>query len=149
MPQSQSETPSDPQSRAVAQDRLLKPVDANASEQSHHEFDAVVVCIGNYHQPNLPDVKGIDDFPGLQMHAHNYRNPAMFEGQVVIAVGASFSGTASLLPGHHSTCCKGCTVKGPCNMQCCIQTCSECGLISKQFCTAEGAVLASLLLLLQ
>lgn len=92
MPQSQSETPSDPQTQDVSQERLPKPVDANASEQSQHEFDAVVVCVGNYHQPNLPDVKGIDDFPGLQMHAHNYRNPAMFEGQVVIVVGASFSG---------------------------------------------------------
>ena len=66
--------------------------DAHAFEQSQYEFDAVVVCVGNYHQPNLPDVRGIDDFPGLQMHAHNYRSAAMFTGKTVIIVGASFSG---------------------------------------------------------
>lgn len=61
--------------------------------QSEYEFDSVVVCVGNYHQPNLPDIKGIDDFRGLQMHAHNYRSNSMFAGMRVIVVGASFSGT--------------------------------------------------------
>ena len=74
--------------------------DAHASEQSQYQFDAVVVCVGNYHQPNLPDVRGIDDFPGLQMHAHNYRSAGMFKGQVVVIVGASFSGKVSLWLQH-------------------------------------------------
>lgn len=72
-----------------------QPVQEDAHEQRQYEFDAVVICVGNYHQPNLPDVMGIDDFPGLQMHAHNYRSPAMFTGQNVIIVGASFSGQPS------------------------------------------------------
>ncbi len=57
-----------------------------------YNFDAVVVCVGNYHQPNLPEIKGMDDFKGLQMHAHNYRSSSMFAGMRVIVVGASFSG---------------------------------------------------------
>ena len=106
MPQSESQTASDSQTQHVPQDWLRRSVESNTSEQSDYEFDAVVVCVGNYHQPNLPNVKGIDDFPGLQMHAHNYRDPAMFAGQVVIVVGASFSGRASVLSGHCSTCRK-------------------------------------------
>ena len=81
-----------PQSQDASCNKLSDFADAHDAKQSHHEFDAVVVCIGNYHQPNLPDVKGIDDFPGLQMHAHNYRSAAMFTQQTVIIVGASFSG---------------------------------------------------------
>ena len=59
---------------------------------TEYDFDAVVVCVGNYHQPNLPEIKGMDDFKGLQMHAHNYRSSSMFAGMQVIVVGASFSG---------------------------------------------------------
>ena len=86
------------QTQDAARDQLPDCADGHASQQSHHEFDAVVVCVGNYHQPNLPDVKGIDDFPGLQMHAHNYRSAAMFTRQTVIVVGASFSGETLFKP---------------------------------------------------
>ncbi|EIE23106.1 FAD/NAD(P)-binding domain-containing protein [Coccomyxa subellipsoidea C-169] len=55
-------------------------------------FDAVVVAVGNYHEPNLPDVEGLDDFPGLQMHCHNFRHAERFRDQTVVVVGASFSG---------------------------------------------------------
>lgn len=34
----------------------------------------------------------MDEFEGLQMHAHNYRSNARFKGQRVIVVGSSFSG---------------------------------------------------------
>ena len=81
-----------PQSQSQHQRPSQEHIQDDAHEQSHYEFDAVVVCVGNYHQPNLPDVQGIDDFPGLQMHAHNYRDAAMFKDQNVIIVGASFSG---------------------------------------------------------
>jgi hypothetical protein len=55
-------------------------------------YDAVVVCNGHYSQPNLPDIKGMDIFPGFQMHSHNYREPDQFKDQVVLVVGASNSG---------------------------------------------------------
>lgn len=71
-----------------------------ASDAHHHDhqqedvFDAVICCVGNYHQPNLPSVDGIDSFPGLQMHAHNYRTNAIFAGKRVMVIGSSFSGTS-------------------------------------------------------
>jgi cation diffusion facilitator CzcD-associated flavoprotein CzcO len=38
----------------------------------------------------------MDQWPGLQLHSHNYRGAAQFKGQNVMVVGASFSG--KLLP---------------------------------------------------
>ncbi|CAL8465411.1 g4947 [Coccomyxa elongata] len=55
-------------------------------------FDAVVVAVGNFSEPNLPSVEGIEAFPGLQMHCHNYRHSDIFKGKRVVVVGASFSG---------------------------------------------------------
>lgn len=67
----------------------------DAASDAHEQtdiFDAVVCCVGNYHQPNLPQVDGIDSFLGLQMHAHNYRTNAIFAGKRVMVIGSSFSG---------------------------------------------------------
>eukprot|EP00877_Chromochloris_zofingiensis_P007431 jgi/Chrzof1/2941/Cz12g05080.t1 len=56
------------------------------------DFDAVISCVGNYHEPNIPGVRGLHAFPGHQLHCHNYRSAEEFEGQVVMVVGASISG---------------------------------------------------------
>lgn len=37
-------------------------------EQTTEVFDAVVSAVGNYHEPNLPDVSGIRSFPGVQVN---------------------------------------------------------------------------------
>ena len=39
-----------------------------------------------------PDIEGMESFPGLQMHCHNYRHAELFQGSRVLVVGASFSG---------------------------------------------------------
>ncbi len=75
-----------------AESRRAAESHSGPSGCTEYDFDAVVVCVGNYHQPNLPEIKGMDDFKGLQMHAHNYRSKSMFAGMQVIVVGASFSG---------------------------------------------------------
>ena len=75
-----------------AESRHAAESHSGSSGCTEYKFDAVVVCVGNYHQPNLPEIKGMDDFRGLQMHAHNYRSSSMFAGMRVIVVGASFSG---------------------------------------------------------
>ena len=46
------------------------------------DYNAVVVCNGHYSEPNLPDIAGMDAFPGLQIHSHNYRAPQQFKDQV-------------------------------------------------------------------
>lgn len=46
-------------------------------------YDAVVSAVGNYHEPNLPDVVGIDTYPGEQLHCHSYRSNDRFAGKTV------------------------------------------------------------------
>ncbi|XP_038876860.1 flavin-containing monooxygenase FMO GS-OX-like 3 isoform X4 [Benincasa hispida] len=41
-------------------------------------FDAVVVCVGNFSQPRVAEIPGIDGWPGVQVHSHNYRDPEPF-----------------------------------------------------------------------
>ena len=48
----------DQQPRATSTDSLIW------QETAAEVFDAIVSAVGNYHEPNLPDVDGIEAFPG-------------------------------------------------------------------------------------
>ncbi|PIA39492.1 hypothetical protein AQUCO_02600146v1 [Aquilegia coerulea] len=64
------------------------------SEKVNEEvFDAVVVAIGHYSHPRLPNIKGMDTWKRKQMHSHIYRVPQPFCNEVVVVVGNSLSGT--------------------------------------------------------
>lgn len=56
-------------------------------------YDFAVVANGHHTVPVLPSISGQEAFPGLVMHAHNYRTPAPFAGQTVVVLGAASSGT--------------------------------------------------------
>ena len=56
------------------------------------DADAVIVCNGHYSEPSLPAIPGMTDFPGRQMHTHNYRTNRAFAGLRVCVVGAQASG---------------------------------------------------------
>ncbi|KAE8693783.1 repetitive proline-rich cell wall protein 1-like [Hibiscus syriacus] len=56
-------------------------------ESKEESFKAVVICNGNESEPNVADFPGIDTWPGLQMHSHNYRTPEAFENKIVILIG--------------------------------------------------------------
>lgn len=51
----------------------------------------------------MPDLPGMDCFPGRQLHSHNFRTPTAFAGQTVMVVGASFSGMPFHLAAARST----------------------------------------------
>ena len=65
---------------------------APQAELHSQVFDAVLVCNGHYTEPNLPQLPGAQEFPGLLMHSHNYRQADAFKRQHVAVVGASYSG---------------------------------------------------------
>ncbi|KAG5538623.1 hypothetical protein RHGRI_019251 [Rhododendron griersonianum] len=46
------------------------------------EFQAVVVCTGHYAEPIVANLPGIEQWPGKQLHSHNYRVPDPFQNQV-------------------------------------------------------------------
>ncbi|KAK6142952.1 hypothetical protein DH2020_023300 [Rehmannia glutinosa] len=58
-------------------------------------FDAVVVCVGHHTQPRLAEfpvfmlqkLQGMENWPGKQIHSHNYRVPEPFQDQIVVVIG--------------------------------------------------------------
>ena len=56
------------------------------------DFDAVAVCNGHYHEPEIPELPGIDRFTGRVVHSRDYREPSPFAGQHVVLWGAKSSG---------------------------------------------------------
>lgn len=62
------------------------------SGETHTEtFDQVIVASGHFSYPNMPEVPGIDTFPGAVMHAHDFRGAEGFEGRDVLVIGSSYS----------------------------------------------------------
>ncbi|XVF73436.1 hypothetical protein PTKIN_Ptkin12aG0201700 [Pterospermum kingtungense] len=56
-------------------------------ESKEEVFDAVVICNGKHTVPKVAEFSGIDAWPGLQMHSHNYRTPEQFEDKIVVLIG--------------------------------------------------------------
>ncbi|XP_014275823.2 uncharacterized protein [Halyomorpha halys] len=66
--------------------------DLPKQEETSSVFDAVMICNGHYHTPIYAELKGIESFPGEQLHSHDYRDPEKFTGKRVVVVGAGPSG---------------------------------------------------------
>lgn len=50
-------------------------------------FDEVIVSTGHFSFPNVPDIAGIETFPGEVIHAHEFRGAERFAGQRLLLVG--------------------------------------------------------------
>ncbi|GAB2274134.1 hypothetical protein Dimus_008906 [Dionaea muscipula] len=90
------------------------------------KYDAVVVCNGHHTEPRIAEIPGINQWPGRQIHSHNYRVPEPYRDQVAVLIGSSESavdisreiatvakevhvaarsmpeGSFGKLPGHHN-----------------------------------------------
>ncbi|XP_043463651.1 flavin-containing monooxygenase FMO GS-OX-like 2 [Leptopilina heterotoma] len=71
----------------------VKIKDLNTMEIVCKEYDAIMVCTGNYSRPNIPIVSGIENFPGQILHSHTYRKPEEFIGKNILIFGSAFSAT--------------------------------------------------------
>lgn len=60
-------------------------------EQETDIFDYVVVATGHFSTPNMPYFKGVEDFPGRVLHAHDFRDALEFENKDVLMIGSSYS----------------------------------------------------------
>lgn len=58
-------------------------------------FTDVIVCNGHHWDKRWPEpaFPGADTFEGIQMHAHDYRTPEIFEGKRVLVLGIGNSAT--------------------------------------------------------
>ncbi|XP_015930594.2 uncharacterized protein [Parasteatoda tepidariorum] len=66
--------------------------DVLTKEKEDKMYDAVMVCNGCQNVPNVPEIPGLNDFQGILMHSHAYRENAPFKDLKVVILGASFSG---------------------------------------------------------
>ncbi|KAM3924888.1 uncharacterized protein RB166_008259 [Leptodactylus fuscus] len=67
-------------------------VSSTQEEVVLEKFDAVMVCVGHYSQPYIPDINGIKDFQGQVLHSHFYRYPEVFSSRSVVVLGSGPSG---------------------------------------------------------
>lgn len=68
---------------------IFDDLEKNRTFEEH--FDYLVVGTGHFSTPNLPYFKGIDDFPGTVMHAHDFRGADQFKDKKLLLVGSSYS----------------------------------------------------------
>ena len=62
-----------------------------------------MVCNGHYSVPVVPNIPGIEFFPGKIIHSHNYRHPEDFQGEKIVILGGGASGTDIMLElCHHA-----------------------------------------------
>ena len=54
-------------------------------------FDYLVVATGHFSTPNMPYFEGVQDFPGIIMHAHDFRGADQFKDKDVLLIGSSYS----------------------------------------------------------
>ncbi|KZV45324.1 flavin-containing monooxygenase FMO GS-OX-like 4 [Dorcoceras hygrometricum] len=72
--------------------------------ESGDVYDAVVVCNGHHTEPRIAEIpawnfdcrshlkhSGIDEWPGKQIHSHNYRVPEPYRDQIVVLIGSAAS----------------------------------------------------------
>ncbi|KAK4353987.1 hypothetical protein RND71_026181 [Anisodus tanguticus] len=77
----------------VAQVENRWVVESKTDELSSGEvFDSVVICNGHYTIPRVANIPGINNWPGKQIHSHNYRVPEPFNDQIVVVIGDGPSG---------------------------------------------------------
>jgi putative flavoprotein involved in K+ transport len=74
---------------SVTRDRELFAVQSDGGQVYHAR--SVIAATGAFHRPYLPQLPGQDAFRGTVLHAFAYRDPAPFQGQRVIVVGAGNS----------------------------------------------------------
>lgn len=75
----------------VTQKFTVTVMNHKTEEQETEEFDYVVVATGHFSTPNMPYVKGLEEFPGRVMHAHDFRDALEFKDKDLLLVGGSYS----------------------------------------------------------
>ncbi|GAA4376733.1 NAD(P)-binding domain-containing protein [Paeniglutamicibacter cryotolerans] len=65
--------------------------DLTSGETETHVFDKLVVSVGHFSVPNVPEFEGINSFPGEVMHAHDFRGAERFAGKNLLLIGSSYS----------------------------------------------------------
>jgi dimethylaniline monooxygenase (N-oxide forming) len=64
-----------------------------ADATAYQTFDHVLVCSGIFSKAFIPQIPGLNSFPGTIVHSKDYRFPEQFRDKEVVVVGNAFSGS--------------------------------------------------------
>ena len=59
----------------------------NPEEVKKEVYDAVMLCVGHHSEPSWPSFPGMDEFSGIKIHSHAYKDFKPFENKSVLVVG--------------------------------------------------------------
>lgn len=72
---------------------LFQELDGKNPDAVNKEvYDAVMLCVGHHSEPSWPSFPGMDEFSGLKIHSHSYKDFKPFENKKVLVVGIGNSG---------------------------------------------------------
>ena len=54
-------------------------------------FDFLIIACGFFSEPYIPDIPGLNTFPGTVCHSSSYSSPDAFKGQNIAIIGGSLS----------------------------------------------------------
>lgn len=71
---------------------LFQELDGKNPDAVNKEvYDAVMLCVGHHSEPSWPSFAGMDEFSGLKIHSHSYKDFKPFENKKVLVVGRYFA----------------------------------------------------------
>lgn len=73
-----------------ADGRFIVEVESEGNKETH-TFDWLIIANGRHEKVFMPDIEGLDTFPGKVLHSRDYFSPESFEGKTVLVVGAGSS----------------------------------------------------------
>ncbi|MFI8713247.1 NAD(P)-binding domain-containing protein [Brevibacillus brevis] len=56
-----------------------------------HYAKHIIAATGRFSRPYLPQIPGVEQFQGMNLHSKDYQNPPPFQNQRIIVVGAGNS----------------------------------------------------------
>ncbi|CAG9766250.1 unnamed protein product [Ceutorhynchus assimilis] len=71
----------------------LREKNLETNKITDHQFDAIMICIGNYSVPKMPVIRGMELLGDKAIHSHFYRKNHAYELKRVLIIGAGPSGT--------------------------------------------------------
>lgn len=77
-------------------------LDLKTGQRREETVDFVLVCNGHLHEPNVPNVKGLETFQGRVLHTYDYKDFRGFEDKnvLVLGIGNSAADVACELSRH-------------------------------------------------
>lgn len=65
----------------------------HSNDRQSEEFDCILICTGIFTKAHIPEISGMETFPGRILHSQDFKSASSFKDKHVAVIGSSFSGT--------------------------------------------------------